>query len=531
MSLKDNSHSSNYISRTIKGRNINLPEGPKYDEEGPVEGENFDPLVGRQSMLHSLSVLHYNDFADVGPGLKSSIDTVESRYFNGNTAKGYRNPSGSMIVDTFDEDGVNHAMQYKWGDFLFVDSYGVLPNNHLITLRRFPNPCGDNLLNNLDNPDRDFSRMLGYIDGEANTFESIFNFSCGFNYKEFESEIQTMDRAKTGWGGLDFLGYADTGDRFAKEKLQGKAKTQFDPYTEHRNNFTWGPIDVIDKITTRDRGLKFEQDLTVKFKYAVRSFDGISTKVAFMDILGNMLNMVSNKAPFWGGAVRFHGGGGYSGPLGDNKKLMSGDMDGFLASFMGDIGSKLEAPFEGGFFNGLKNIAGNVGAALTGAGLDKLGRPEMFSLFSLLNGQPTGEWHLTVGNPFNPSMMIGNLIMEDATWGVEGPFTADDVPSFLTLEVKLKHAMARDKYGIQKMFNFGTTRFYGSNTDFDNKSYYRNRMNGNGGSGVKQRKPLPLRVADTTGKIATEDGASVAYAKSTANKYNTFSRNSTTAGA
>ena len=516
MSENLNQHASGTISGTLGSNStIDLPEGPKYKKNGEKDSVNYAPLVGKKSMLHSLSVLHYNDFLKQGPGFDSKFENDESRYFVGNNATGYRNPSGSNIVSTFNEEEVDHAMQYKWGDFLFLDNYGKVPNNHLLTLRRFPQPSNDNLLNNLDNPQRDVSRLLSYIDGEDNSFSSVFSFSTGFNWKEFQSEIQTMNKSKTGWGGLDFLGYADTGGSFAKEKLQGKARTDFDPYSAHQNNYTWGPIDVVDKIMTRDKGINFSQDLTLKFRYAVRPYDGISTKVAFLDIIGNMLNMVTNKAPFWGGAVRFTGGGGHSGPIGDSKALMNGDVNGFISSMFKDIGTKLENPFKGGLMNGLKNLAGNIGSSLLGGALDKLGRPEMYSLHSLLTGNPTGEWHLTVGNPFNPTMMYGNLIMEDASWGFEGPFTADDVPSFVLLDIKLKHAMPRDKYGIERMFNFGGSRFYGSDTDFENKSYYRNRDMSSGGSGNKKGVALPIRFANSAVDTANpEKSATVAYAKS-----------------
>lgn len=522
MSASNNSNnlSSNYIKNTFYGPDIDLPEGPKYKPDGKKDSTNYAPLVGKASSLHSLSVLHYNDFLSQGSGMdENAYKTHESRYFSGNNATGYRNPSGSNIVSAFDEDRVNHAMQYKWGDFLFLDDYGKVPNNHLITLRRFPQPSNDNLLNNLDNPSRDVSRLLTYIDGEKNTFESVFSFSTGFNWKEFQSEIQTMDKSKTGWGGLDFLGYADANGSKAKESLRGKAATDFDPYSAHQSNYIWGPIDVVDKIMTRDKGITFSQDLTIKFRYAVRSYDGINTKAAFLDILGNCYNMVTNKAPFWGGAVRFTGGGGHSGPIGDSNALKNGDIDGFLSSFVSGISSKLESGFEGGLLNGIKNIAGNVGASILGGSLDKLGRPEMFSLHSLLTANPTGEWHITVGNPFNPTMMCGNLIMEDAKWGFEGPFTADDVPSYVLLEINLKHAMPRDKYALQRMFNFGGTRFYGSDTDFDNKSYYRNRDGIKGGVGRKESTPLPIRVAENSSKIASGDSSTVAYAKAKASKY------------
>ena len=192
-----NNHSSNYLQSSIKGDTINLPEGPKYDEKGKKTDEKFPALGGKQSMLHSLSVIHYNDMFEQGPNLSAdSFNVKESRYFKGKIATGYKNPSGSNIVSAFDETQVNHAMQYKWGDFLFVDDYGKVPNNHLITLRRFPQPSNDNLLNNLQNPNRDVSRLLTYIDGESNAFDSVFSFSAGFNWKEFQSEIQTMDKSK-----------------------------------------------------------------------------------------------------------------------------------------------------------------------------------------------------------------------------------------------------------------------------------------------------------------------------------------------
>lgn len=509
-----NRHSTSYINNTAKGETISLPEGPKYDKHGKkIPNSKSDPLEGKQSMLHSLSVLHYNDMFDQGAKLSTdAFNLKESRYFNGTLAKGYRNPSGSNIVSAFDEIAVKHAMQYKWGDFLFLDAYGKVPNNHLITLRRFPQPCNDNLLNNLQNPNRDVSRLLTYIDGEDNKFDSVFSFGAGFKWKTFKSEIQKLEKSKTGYGKLDFLGYADTKGGFAKEKLQGQAATDFDPYEAHAANQTFGPIDVIDEVIARDVGLKFSGDISLKFRYAVRSYDGITTKVAFLDIIGNMLNMITNKAPFWGGSVRFTGGGGHSGPIGDSNMLKNGDISGFLKSFMTDIGKKVSEPFKGGIMNGIKTIAGNAAASMLGGAMDKLGRPEMFSLHSLLTSNPTGEWHLTIGNPFNPAMMYGNLVMDDAKISMEGPFTADDVPSYVNLEVTLKHAMPRDKYGIERMFNFGGSRFYGSNIDFENKSYYRNKNSGSSGS---KGNNIALKIVNQTQNEASSAGsATVAFVKS-----------------
>ncbi len=459
-----------------------IPEGNKYDNKGKKLDEKFPPIKGRTSLLHSLSVIHYANFNEQGNS-NSDFFAQSKDYYNSNdTPTGARYPTGTAIVDEFGEEFVDHAMQYKEGDFIFLEGYNKIPNNYMITLRRFSNPCGDNLKNQLENPTRDVSRMIAFIDGEDNKIESVFSFTVGYNWKEFKSEIQTIERSKTAFGNEklnNIAGLFNSDGRYAKEKLQGQAATDFDPYSAHHDNYTWGPIDVIDSIYTRDRGLKFEHDLTIKFRYKVRSYEGMNTRASFLDILGNILNMTSSKAPFWGGAVRMTGGGGFATPIGDFSKLRSGDTVGFLSSFMSDLKDTFTAPFSGGFMEGLTNLGktlgGNSLSKLVGGGLDKLQRPEMFSLHSLLTAQNTGEWHLTIGNPFNPVMMIGNLALEDSDVSFEGPFTIDDVPSTIVVTCKLKHCMPRDKYGIQKMFNYGGSRFYGSDVDFANKSYYRNR--------------------------------------------------------
>jgi hypothetical protein len=493
-----------------------LPNGFKTDSKGNPTDEKYPDLQGAYSMFNSVSVIHYNSFENKNSDGTVEPFTREDVYFDGNgVAKGLRNPTGTNIVKTFYEGGPYNNMAYRYNDFLFLKYYKKIPNNHLITLRRFPNPVRDDITSRIVAPDPDVSRLLTYIDGETNTFDSVFTFSCGFNWKEFESEIQTLERSKTGWSALDKLtGYADTSGTYVRDNTKSEAERNFDPYTTHRDNYVWGPIDVIDKVMTRDKGLKFDQDLTLTFPFEVKSYAGINTRVAFLDMLGNILNMVTNKAPFWGGQIRLTGTGGYSGPLGDAKLLKQGDMLGFIGSFLGDLGSKLTEPFNEGFVEGAKTIATNVGASIFGGKLTDLGKPETFSLFSLLSGDATGEWHLTVGNPFNPTMMIGNLILEDATIKLDGPMTVDDVPSQNILEVKLKHAMARDKYAIQTMFNYGAGRYYGADLDFEEKSYYRNRTFG----GKKGKAPTTPDYRDLNEK--TGEGQ-VRYASNVATqKYN-----------
>ena len=68
---------------------------------------------------------------------------------------------------------------------------------------------------------------------------------------------------------------------------------------------------------------------------------------------------------------------------------------------------------------------------------------------------------LTVGNPDNPIMCIGNLMCT----GMEIKFPTDELsygefPTKVSFEVRLKPGMAKDRAGIETMFNMGRQRIY-----------------------------------------------------------------------
>ena len=123
---------------------------------------------------------------------------------------------------------------------------------------------------------------------------------------------------------------------------------------------------------------------------------------------------------------------------------------------------------------------------------------------NLLIGEPTGEWHLTVGNPLNPIMVIGNLICKEmkVTWDEQlGP---DDFPIGFEVEYSLEHAMARDSQAIQSMFNRGMGKFYSLpdyiTTSSDRVTYVDKHTKNAGGGDVGT---FPYKYA---GDILQEEG-------------------------
>lgn len=107
---------------------------------------------------------------------------------------------------------------------------------------------------------------------------------------------------------------------------------------------------------------------------------------------------------------------------------------------------KLGASFVSGLIKYLINMSGTI--------------KYLSNYGALLNGDPVGDWHLTVGNPFNPVVTIGNLICTDMQVNFSDELGPDDFPLEMNVTYTLEHGMARDSDAIQSMFNRGVGRIY-----------------------------------------------------------------------
>jgi hypothetical protein len=74
--------------------------------------------------------------------------------------------------------------------------------------------------------------------------------------------------------------------------------------------------------------------------------------------------------------------------------------------------------------------------------------PSISGMKAILTGEPVGNWHLTVGNPLNPIMVIGNLICTDMKFEFSEEMGPDDFPLELKVVYSIEHGMARDKSSI-----------------------------------------------------------------------------------
>ena len=411
----------------------------------------------------------------------------------GSSAGEILNPTAHRIVTHCEENG-GVGFSYGYRDFIQTEHYGQISNEYLITLRRFSFPVGDDIVNarsygengeHLDISEPDLARAITWLSPKlGNDIKEILGFSTGFGWEEIESSVQTAsggsNEKRRGTIGQLIDGSpvtkaveAGANGYSAAQSDQINTKGEgFDGLSATYPNHVYGPYNAIKKVLARnDKGLKFDSEFNLNFYYDLRGFDNTSPKVVFMDVISNLLAMTYNNAPFWGGATRYSGSGSTGKPFGDMDKLKSGDYSGFLGSVVTQLKSTLGAGFDdlgkaaSGLMNGKglnaigdsKILDNMVGGAL----MKHLGSPSGGDIIkAFLTGDPTGQWHLTVGNPMNPILVCGNLCLETSKFEFEGPLGYEGFPTKLKMTVALKPGRPRDKSEIESMFNAGRGRMY-----------------------------------------------------------------------
>lgn len=464
---------------------------------------------------------------------------------------------------------------YKFQDFVFCKYWNIIPNNRLITLRKYGAPTYDNLnfrgqedKNQDNNPQQNtfapIATVLSYFGGDTgNSLNALMSFTTGVNWTETNAGslhdvtgddgsnvneliedtlmsgtpfghttgMSAINSLLDGSGSLmtkflsfdKFLGFFDqkgySVEKANADKLFNQSK--IDPYSNgpYENRIV-GPVNRIDKVYKRKEGITFSQTLNVKCSYIARPIGNVNPKAALLDILGNALLIGSANAVFWGGGYRFmikpsldpftdqygrknsleqlykgkifgddggiatmfHGfTNAISGGENNNNFSASGLKSIFAqgAGFLGQVWNQTIGSLLGVESDGLLNMIPGLNEDKVEKGKEKADKftdnveklwqskviqktqyPNINGLHAILLGEPVGDLHLTVGNPLNPIMVIGNLICENMKVSFGEELGPDDFPLEMNIEYSLKHGMARDRAAIESMFNRGAGKIY-----------------------------------------------------------------------
>ena len=485
------------------------------------DGETHQVGARPYSLFNKYSLVNYRGNI-LDPEGGSSF--TKSKHYNKIHPNSLINPSVSKIIEL---TAPTTGYQYSYSDFALAKYFGKLPNSQMITLRRFAFPSPDDCINPISikgeaTPQPDIARAITWMGpATGNELNSILQFSHGFNWKEATAEVQTLQSKKGAASGsfgkliqgnsiLNSAASAAAGDD-AYQKAVREANAGYDAFSETYPNHVFGPLNVIKQVLQREQGLKFSNEFTLKFEYVLKDIGGANPKVLMLDQLSNILALTYNNAPFWGGDVRYVGDGSVTKPLGDIEKLRNGDPVGFMKSVVNDLsgnkgGDGSTSNMLDGMMKGIKNFVseGGIGKTLNnvlGGSLMKMfNSPQgAQSVAALLTGDPTGQWHVTIGNPLNPIAVIGNLACTDTKVSFSGALGLQDFPEKMTIEISLKPGRPRDKSEIESMFNSGRGRFYLQPDD--GTADINNEINP-GVYGGKDKKDKATRVNPAIRKIA-----------------------------
>lgn len=307
-------------------------------------------IMNPYAMLHLTGGIEngsFNSSNNEFNGETTLIDIVGNRPWyetkllkNDDILNGYSKvPTTSALIEWGKQDA-QFRTPYLFQDFVFCKWWNKIPNNRLITLRRFPNPVLDNLKNSADDlADSNgtplkalaFPPMATAItyfgDDTGNNLKDILKFSTGYKWGETKADIwdlhttigpQSVNEQMTGglgalgipYGGvlaktLNFMSVWD--GKFNPEAgVEEKNGLPPDPYENGPYiNRIQGPVNRIDTVKKREPGMNFKMDgLKIKFNYVARPIGGINSKAIMLDILSNFMVMGSASAVFFGGAHR-----------------------------------------------------------------------------------------------------------------------------------------------------------------------------------------------------------------------------------
>ena len=314
-------------------------------------------------LYHGLDNLKLQDGA-VSAGTNRMLDIRDQKRFydiktnkTSNDVLSITNPTTSNIIQLMNNDKWGRT-PYSYQDFVFCKYFGRIPNNRMITLRKYAAPTYDNLCwelmgadvnDKLESKFAPVATCVTYFGGDTgNNLNDIFKIKSGLNWGKVKANIwdvngdagtegtgqaveATLNAAKGNFGATDTGIFSDVFPTIGKissktlslAKFFGIAKSPYafdesaanayqlsqglhDPNTNGPYaNKIQGPLNRIDEVYKREVGIKFENSITLKFAYKAHPIGGINTKAVMLDIMSNLLTMCSATAVFWGGGHRF----------------------------------------------------------------------------------------------------------------------------------------------------------------------------------------------------------------------------------
>lgn len=462
-----------------------------------------DRVVGRRTSVDNRVLINYKNYVFTsidgnqsyvnGVGEKTTETGVFLNKIKPNTkftGNNFKDPSIETIVENMNS---YPSTKISYADFVYCKKLGTAPNNRLVILRRFFQPVDDNLFDSpyANTSQQPMSVMVTWFDefpfqikyGEdwtrhtagileefANTISSL-SPSFGGKTGRATTLIKEIGRTASSEGGsnisspwLKSLWY-----QFING-LYKNSSNQIPP--NFKNVLTEANPNLIRQSVIK-QGLSFSIRIDLEFTYVMRYANGIDPHIAMHNIIANAIRMgTSTSVTIFPKSTEFApdfitqlNEGHVIGAL----KLVYENVSNYLNNLFNDAKETVKKNTS---VDDIKNTVSGTSLNDVFNSIDKSSfSRQLFSLFRFRLtaavqadlGTPSGSWHVTVGNPFNPIASVGDLVIA-SSGGMNMKFNKelsyDDQPTEVTFSIQLENARPRGAQEIEQIFNAGRGRIY-----------------------------------------------------------------------
>ena len=273
-------------------------------------------------------------------GIMENVPLMDGTFLSKHDKKEIANLDDCSIRELVNLSSVRKSIlgnaRYKYADFMYCKDLGKISNNHMITLRKFAIPVGDNIFRSTVTTTSgegkqdpmstigDVGRMITWFDTDDNKLSDIMSYEYEASWKKLDAKIQQLDSQEDDEGRgiagkiINNLspGYnLGTANGINSGGLLGQLMNSMgiganSGIYQHNdvalgrnydNNKVYTPKDTIQDTHIYEGKLTFKHEFTLNFSYKLRAYDNINPKSAFLDLLGNILAVTYRKGTFWGG--------------------------------------------------------------------------------------------------------------------------------------------------------------------------------------------------------------------------------------
>lgn len=279
-------------------------------------------------------------------GISSNVPLVDGLSLGQNDTQYVQDCSIARLVElsgnTSTEGGILGLARYKYSDFMYCKHLGKVSNNHLITLRKFSIPIGDNIFStaaarkegyktaNMAYPS-DIGRMVTWFGTDDNKLEDIMSYEYDATFVQKEGKIQQIDSEEDDESrGIAGKIINTLSGGYNEEVAKGTAQGGILPWVlgkfgmnvsnsatyannavalgrNYDNNKVYEPKDTVRDTYLYEGKLEFRHEFTLNFSYKLRAYDNINPKAAMLDLIGNILTTTYRRGKFWGGRSQILG--------------------------------------------------------------------------------------------------------------------------------------------------------------------------------------------------------------------------------